>query len=146
MVWIELGPIRQITFLIFLLLSSMLLPSSNPPQPKLQLQLGCFMSTLVNSRVSVLTDYSIGLFFVYSCKLKGVCSYRLLFFVYSCKLKGVCSYRLLINMTKSNIYFPQESGCQDSQSYLCCQSYPTNLVFVLLATKSNYCQVSLQYN
>ena len=107
----------------------MLLPSSNPPQPKLQLQLGCFMSTLVNSRVSVLTDYSIGLFFVYSCKLKGV-----------------CSYRLLINMTKSNIYFPQESGCQDSQSYLCCQSYPTNLVFVLLATKSNYCQVSLQYN
>ena len=43
-------------------------------------------------------------------------------------------------------FFPRESGCQDSQSYLCCQSYPTNLVFVLSATKSNYCQISLQYN
>ena len=69
LVWIKLGPIQQITFLIFLLLSSMLLPSSNPLQPQLPLQLGCFMFTLVNSRVSVLTDYSIGLFFVYSCKL-----------------------------------------------------------------------------
>ena len=38
-------------------------------------------------------------------------------------------------MTKSTIFFPPESGCQDSPSYLCCQSYPTNLVFVLLATK-----------
>ena len=129
-----------------------------------------FIARLNLNSTSTSTSVGLGFLFLFTLVNSCVCSYKLkvdlclllqtkdcLFlktiywfmfalansFVYifpcSCK-QGLNEY---FNEEINYFYFPQKSGCQGSQSYLCCPRYPTIIVFVFLATKSNYCQVPL---